>query len=75
MSDLGLAWQNMDTAPHDGTPLLVFHSAWDLMQIGIYDEATQSWQAPQGDLLPCPHYWMRLPVKPAQSASLQPRSA
>ncbi|ACA17771.1 hypothetical protein M446_3381 [Methylobacterium sp. 4-46] len=57
-------WQPISTAPRDGRPLLVFHTAWDLMQVGVCYGETQPWQQPSGDLLQTPMYWMALPRPP-----------
>lgn len=64
MCDRAADWLGIDTAPLSGGPLLVFHSAWDSAQVGIYDQATDSWQVPTGDLIRRPEYWMPLPSGP-----------
>src|SRR5215212_4357900 len=50
------SWAPISTAPEDGTPVLVFHSDWEVMQVGIYYEETNTWQQPNGDLLKTPLY-------------------
>ena len=66
-------WQPIDTAPQDGTPVLLFHPAWDVPRIGIRYDETSSWQQPCGDLLRMPTHWMRLPPLPRDSqADRQP---
>ncbi len=58
-------WQPINTAPQDGTAVLLFHALWDLLQVGFLDEATRAWQAPNGDLLSrTPTHWMPLPPAP-----------
>jgi len=60
-------WQPINTAPRDGTAVLLFHPAWDMLQVGVcYDKANR-WQQPCGDLLRTPTQWMRLPHPPPQT--------
>jgi hypothetical protein len=54
-------WQPIATAPKDGTAVLVFHPAWDTLQIGIHYGETETWQSTCGDLLRTPTHWMELP--------------
>jgi hypothetical protein len=58
------AWAPISTAPEDGTPVLVFHPDWEVIQVGIHDEETNTWQQPSGDLLETPFYWQALPAPP-----------
>ena len=60
------AWEPIGTVPDDGTPVLVFHSDWEVMQVGIYYEETNTWQQPNGDLLQTPLYWQALPLPPRE---------
>jgi hypothetical protein len=62
-------WEPISTAPDDGTPVLVFHSDWEVMQVGIYYEETNTWQQPNGDLLQTPLYWQALPLPPHELSS------
>ena len=64
MSDLGFIWRKIDTAPRDGTALLVFHPDWDMLQVGIFDVGTSRWQEPGGDLIDSPAFWTKLPPGP-----------
>jgi hypothetical protein len=58
-------WQEIDTAPDDGTPILVFHPAWDTMQIAMRYPEHRLWQEPNGDVLRAPPInWMPLPPAP-----------
>jgi hypothetical protein len=58
-------WQSIATAPRDGTPVLLFHPAWDMLQVGLHDGGTDLWQQPCGDLLPqTPTHWTMLPPLP-----------
>ena len=59
-------WQPIDTAPCDGTPVLLFHPAWDVLKVGIRYDETNRWQQPCGDLLRPPTHWMRLPPSPRE---------
>jgi hypothetical protein len=60
-------WQGIETAPQDGTAVLLFHPAWDTLQIGIHYDSTHCWQNPCGDLLRTPTHWMKLPNPPEGS--------
>ena len=60
------AWQPIATAPRNGTAVLLFHPAWDMLQVGIHYEGSIGWQAPCGDLLRTPMYWMLLPPAPPE---------
>ena len=57
-------WQTIETAPQDGTAILVFHPAWDTCQVGMRYEETRVWQQPNGDVLKLPTHWMPLPTLP-----------
>lgn len=57
-------WEPVETAPRDGTAVLLFHPSWDTVQVGIHYEAAEAWQQPNGDLLPMPTRWKRLPPLP-----------
>ena len=58
-------WQPIGTAPRNGTPVLLFHRAWDVLKVGIRYGETDGWQQPCGDLLlQMPTHWMRLPPPP-----------
>jgi len=57
-------WQPIETAPRNGTAVLLFHPAWDVLQVGIHYDETSSWQNPCGDLLRTPTHWMALPPPP-----------
>ncbi|GEP07923.1 hypothetical protein MOX02_59610 [Methylobacterium oxalidis] len=57
-------WQPIQTAPRDGTAVLVFHAAWDVLQVAICYGEVGRWQQPSGDLLQTPMYWMALPPLP-----------
>lgn len=61
-------WQPIETAPRDGTAVLVFHADWDLLQVGLYYGESHTWQQPSGDLLRTPMYWMSLPSPPTLTA-------
>ena len=57
-------WRPIKTAPRDGTAVLLFHPAWDMLQVGVQDDDTEAWQNPCGDLLRTPTHWMALPSPP-----------
>ena len=62
-------WQLIDTAPRDGTPVLLFHPAWDMFEVGVYNPELGRWQERTGDLLEMPTRWMALPPPPEAEAS------
>jgi hypothetical protein len=57
-------WHPIETAPHDGTPVLLFHPAWDMLTVGVHHEGCAVWQQPDGDLLRTPTHWTTLPEPP-----------
>ncbi len=57
-------WQPIQTAPQDGTPVLLFHPAWDMLTVGVHDYECGLWQQRDGDLLKTPTHWMALPQPP-----------
>jgi len=66
-------WQPIDTAPRDGTAVLLFHPAWDMLQVGVHYDGITDWQNPCGDLLRTPTHWMKLPPPPyKRQEDLQP---
>jgi hypothetical protein len=63
-------WQPITSASQDGTAVLLFHALLDLLQVGLLDEATRAWQAPNGDLLSrTPTHWMPRPPLPGAEPS------
>lgn len=60
-------WQTIDTAPRDGTPVLLFHPAWDTLAVGMHHCDSDVWQHPDGDLLKTPTHWTTLPQPPQMS--------
>lgn len=61
-------WQAIDTAPADGTPILVFHPGWDTIQVAMRYPEHRLWQEPNGDVLrAAPLQWMPLPPAPSNS--------
>lgn len=63
-------WQPIHTCPRNGTPVLLFHPTWDMLEVGVHYLETHHWQNRCGDLLPTPTYWMPLPPLPHRD--LQP---
>ncbi|AWN40608.1 hypothetical protein DK389_08770 [Methylobacterium durans] len=59
-------WHPIHTAPCDGTAVLVFHPAWDMMKVGICFDKSCAWQQPCGDQLQTPKYWTVLPSLPIE---------
>jgi len=69
-------WQPMDTAPKDGTRVLLFHpyagvmAGQGLIITGHYmetwddDYKTSRWEWVQGDMVIKPTHWMSLPAPP-----------
>jgi hypothetical protein len=67
-------WQAIDTAPRDGTAVLLFHPDWDMLQVGVRYPEVPDWQNPCGDLLRTPTHWMALPSTPREKQE-HPRPA
>jgi len=61
-------WQPIATAPQDGASVLLFHPAWDMFEVGVYNPAVGRWQERTGDLLETPTHWMPLPPPPIEQA-------
>lgn len=59
-------WESIQTAPRDGTAVLLFHPVWDTVQVGMHYENSLAWQQPNGDLLPTPTHWTSLPPLPSE---------
>jgi hypothetical protein len=59
-----LLWEPIDSAPQDGTAVLLFHPAWDIARVGLRYQETGKWQEPDGDLLQAPAFWAPLPSLP-----------
>lgn len=57
-------WQPIETAPCDGTPVLLFHPAWNTLAVGMHHGDCAVWQHPDGDLLSTPTHWTPLPQPP-----------
>jgi hypothetical protein len=57
-------WQLIETAPCDGTPVLLFHPAWEMCEVGICYGEPWVWQQANGDLLETPTHWTALPEPP-----------
>ena len=70
---LDCKWQPIDTAPRHGTAVLLFHPAWDMLQVGIHYAETTQWQDFSGDLLQMPTHWMALPPPPREQAGVEVR--
>ncbi len=69
------AWQPIDTAPRDGTAVLLFSPAWDMFEVGVYDAAVRRWQQRTGDLIDSPTRWMPLPPPPHRPQAERPPEA
>lgn len=72
-------WQPIDTAPHDGTVVLVYGHYLDshgrspkfFVEAALYSEHLAGWGNPSvwiagGDVLPDPSHWMPLPEPPKE---------
>lgn len=57
-------WHPIETAPKNGTAVLLFHPEWDTMEVGLQYDETGMWQQPNGDLLATPTHWLALPETP-----------
>src|SRR3954471_18046675 len=44
-------WQPIESAPANGTAVLLFHPSWDIPRVGLRFRKTGKWQQPDGDLL------------------------
>jgi hypothetical protein len=56
-------WGEIDTAPRDGTPVLVVEPGQDAPVIAVFDDSTRLWQvAYGGDLLAGPTHWLPIPA-------------
>lgn len=69
-------WQPIETAPKDGTLILVYYLGWDEDAIMTYDLAhyDNEWVDRNDDPLPDkPSYWMPLPpLKSPDSITIEP---
>ena len=63
-------WQEIQTAPRDGTAVLLFRAEWDMLQVGVQYEGTGIWQNSCGDVLREPTHWMMLPAPPRKPGAL-----
>jgi len=77
-----MKWQTIDTAPRDGTPVLLYFPGLS-MRIGCWKDRGPygtGWRDPvghaeQATILGEPTHWMRLPYLPAGAQNRSPRSA
>lgn len=58
-----MEWQNIETAPKDGTRILVIGGLWDKVEIALADGEWWSMRRKQGASGP-PTHWMPLPPPP-----------
>ena len=65
-----MEWQPIETAPMDGTRVLVFRMCWqESAAVCWFNRDTDEW-IPVGGVMFCePTHWMPLPPAPAASAS------
>ena len=57
-------WEPIETAPSNGTPVLLFHPKWHSIEVGMRYGNHCEWQQPSGDLLRAPTHWSALPDGP-----------
>jgi hypothetical protein len=59
-------WQDIATAPRDGTAVLATHAVWEYPVVSLFYTHWMSWQdALNGyGLSPQPSHWMPLPEPP-----------
>tara|TARA_Y100000310_G_scaffold345377_1_gene464284 strand:- start:4079 stop:4309 length:231 start_codon:yes stop_codon:yes gene_type:complete len=65
-----MAWQSIETAPKDGTMVLVWWPCWsDHAVVAAYSPKVGSWWAHEqlADENPEPTHWMPLPIPPSES--------
>jgi hypothetical protein len=55
-------WQPIETAPKDGTWVLVHHAGWSLPEVGHYSQYAPVWQTLNHGIDPT--HWMPLPGNP-----------
>lgn len=61
-------WQPIETAPKDGTWILIWGDRWDCEQpdVGSWDD--DDWRDDEGAVLAFATHWMPLPTPPSQEA-------
>ena len=65
MSDIPSSWQPMETAPRDGTSILIWDSSGKCMVFGHWYDEWNDWQNDQNLCeIPNPSHWMPLPPAP-----------
>lgn len=60
-------WQPIETAPKDGTQILVAYAGWAWVEIASYDEDLRAWMITNDDAADdLPTYWQPLPSPPSK---------
>ena len=60
-------WQPIETAPRDGTEILLWEQEFDLYAVGIFSELQQEWIGWEEWSEPMnPSHWMPLPEPPEE---------
>lgn len=66
-SEYELPWEAIDTAPRDGSPVLVWnglHYGWASWRVPVFDasddESTETWCEDRLAMWPPPTHWLRL---------------
>lgn len=60
-------WQNMETAPMDGTRVLLYRKEYvESMTVGFWHNSYEQWGTAIGALYFNPTHWMPLPDSPTE---------
>lgn len=63
------AWQPIETAPEDGTEILVYAGSWNEICIAHFGTRSMTWSSRNADGGTCfPTHWMPLPAAPVFQA-------
>jgi hypothetical protein len=58
-------WKDIDTAPYDGTRILLYRREWgENIAVGFWHTAEQQWELYGGTPWFGPTHWMPLPKEP-----------
>lgn len=69
-------WQDIETAPTDGTPVLLFDPDVPEVTVGSYDSNEERWGDDRARGFPInPPCWQPLPEPPSQAAPTSPRES
>ena len=67
-SEVPAGWQPIETAPKDGTPVLLYRPMWSIHYvIGRWNERLRQWRTDGGRMILDAEYWTALPAPPTDS--------